>query len=76
MDRKREYKNIKVKPETYRRLRIYKNRMELKALEKGEEERFSMDRVVGALLDFLEAAEIKIDGEAEEESAYTLERAT
>jgi hypothetical protein len=55
-----EYRNIKVKPATYRRLRYYQNLMELQSFEKGEEVRYTMDTVISALLDLLESAKIKI----------------
>jgi len=63
---KREYRNIKVKPETYVRLRNYQNKMELHYLEQGEEVRFSMDDVINALLNLVEMSEIKFDEEKEE----------
>ena len=62
---KREYRNIKVKPETYVRLRNYQNKMELHYLEQGEEVRFSMDDVINALLNLVEMSEIKFDEEEE-----------
>jgi len=65
MDKKEKtrYKNVKVKPETWKKLRKLKNTMELEALESGEEETYSMDRVIDALINFLAAAEIKFDEE-------------
>lgn len=59
------YKNVKVKPETWKRLRVLKNTMELQALESGEEETYSMDRVIDALINFLDATEIKFDEKEE-----------
>ena len=62
-----KYRNIKVKPETYLRLRNYQNKMELHYLERGEEVRFSMDDVINALLDLIEAAKIEFKEVEEDE---------
>jgi hypothetical protein len=65
--RRWEYRNIKVKPETYKRLRYYQNLMELQTFQRGDEVRYTMDGVIKALLDLLESAKIKITTvEAEE----------
>lgn len=55
---KYEYRDIKVKPETYKRLRVYQARM---VLQSNGEEKYSMDQVIGALLNFLETTDIKIE---------------
>lgn len=53
---KGKYLTIKVRPETYKRLRVYQAKM---ALQSKGEETYSMDRLIATLIDFLEAAEIK-----------------
>jgi len=60
---KKKNKDVKVTYENYTRLRLYQNKMEHKALESAEPERYSMDRVIGALLDFVESSEIKLEKE-------------
>lgn len=58
-----EYKTVKVKPETYRRLRYYQNVMELQAFDRGEEARFSLDDVINAALNLTESAKFKFPKE-------------
>lgn len=58
-----DFITIKVRPSTYRRLRIFKNRMELLYLEDGKEVRFSMDDIINALINLIEKAEIKFTRE-------------
>jgi len=50
--------NIKVKTNTYKRLRLYQAKM---MIDSGGEEKYSMDQVIGALLDFLETADITLE---------------
>jgi len=57
--RKRELRTVKVSEETYRRLKWFKNMMELNVLEEGKAESFSMDTVISTLMDLLQSAKIK-----------------
>ncbi len=47
---------IKVKPETYKRLKMYQAQL---ILLSGGEEAYTMDDVVSALMNFLEQAKVK-----------------
>jgi len=47
---------VKVRPETYRRLKKYQAML---ILQSNGEETFTMDQVISALIDFLESAKIK-----------------
>jgi hypothetical protein len=49
---------VKVKPETYKRLKKYQA---LLILQSNGEDAYTMDQVIGALIDFLEAAKIKFE---------------
>jgi len=61
MSRKKyEFKTIKVRPETYRRLKI--KQAQLTLLSEGKES-YSMDDVIRALLNMLDSAKIKITEE-------------
>lgn len=57
---KYEFRTIKVKPDTYLRLRAYQNAMEMSYFQKGKEVRFSMDDVISALLNLVEISKIEI----------------
>jgi len=58
-----EWKDIKIHKETYMRLRRYKTKMEFEALERGEDEQYSMDRLINAMLDLIETAFAPVDEE-------------
>lgn len=59
MAKKEELVTVKVKPSTYRRLRLYQSRMELQDLERGKTVRYSMDDIINAMLNLLEMAEFR-----------------
>jgi len=50
-----ELKTIKVKPRTYKRLRMYQAKM---TLQSEGEETYSMDQVIDALLNLLEYIDV------------------
>lgn len=60
MSKKYEFKTIKVRPETYRRLKMYQAQLTL--LSRGEES-YSMDDVINGLLNLLDSAKIRITKE-------------
>jgi hypothetical protein len=57
---------VKVRPETYKRLKKYQA---LLILQSNGEEAFTMDQVISALIDFLEAAKVKFVKLPEEQKA-------
>jgi hypothetical protein len=57
---------VKVRPETYKRLKKYQA---LLILQSNGEEAFTMDQVISALIDFLEAAKVKFVKVPEEQEA-------
>jgi hypothetical protein len=57
---------VKVRPETYKRLKKYQA---LLILQSNGEEAFTMDQVISALIDFLEAAKVKFVKVPEEQKA-------
>jgi len=59
------FKSIKVRWKTYMRLRKYKIKMESEALERGDDARYSMDRLINAMLDLIETAFAPVEDEEE-----------
>jgi hypothetical protein len=55
----KELRTVKVSEETYKRLKWFKNMMELNALEGGEVVSFSMDTVISTMMDLLQSAKIR-----------------
>jgi len=56
----KQLRTVKVSEETYKRLKWFKNMMELNVLQDwGEAASFSMDDVVSTMMDLLQSAKIR-----------------
>ena len=56
MEERYDFRTIKVRPETYQRLKKYQAML---VLQSEGTRTYSMDQVISALIDFLEAAKIR-----------------
>ena len=55
----KQLRTVKVSEENYKRLKWFKNMMELNVLQEGEAVSFSMDTVISTMMDLLQSAKIR-----------------